>query len=290
MKPLHVALIVKNTPAALARDDRNMGLFSYEVPEFTWQHHVLGKGKAIDTRDFKRGGYDLIFVEDGGSYPDFVGHALPNIFYSIDSTLSFENHFAPRFEQARKADLVLVDHDELSHFEACGKPVRRLSYCANDRLFHPAEKTLDVAFHCGGSIERGDMRAYLHGFCLARGLSYASGAVPLDLYAANLNRAKVVVNMPRTPANRPHRVFDSLSSGAALVTLPLPAVSGEIRRANQHYLECPSEELAEKAAMLVENGTWQILALEGRKLIEQRHSWAVRARELRQMLSQELGL
>lgn len=290
MRALHVALIVKNTPASFARDDRNMGMFSYAVPEFTWEHFSPGKGNGVNTRELKRRGFDLVFHEDGGSWGDYRDNSLPCIYYAIDSTLSDENHFTPRFKQAQSADLVLVDHDRLERFQPCGKPVRRLSYCVNDKLFHPADKTLDVDFQCSGAPERRMYRTLLSEFCKARGLSYQSGAVPLGDYARNMNRAKVVVNIPRTPNNRPHRVFDAMASGAALVTLKLPDVSGECRKTGQHYLEVAPEDIAEKAAILVENGTWQLLALEGRKLVEQRHTWAARARELREMIKSELSV
>lgn len=289
MKPLHVALIVKNTPAAFERDCRNMGIFSYATPEFTWEHLAPGKGATLNTRDLKADGFDLAFIEDGGSYPDFRGDALPTVFYSIDSTLSDDLHFAPRIEQARKADLVLVDHDRLERFAPCGRPVRRLSYAVNDRLFHPEAKTLDVCFHCSGSLERRPVRIALHEMTQARGLSYRSGAVSLSEYAANLNRAKVVVNVPRTAINRPHRVFDALAAGAALVTTPLPEVSEEDRKPGRHYLEAAFEQLVEKAVVLVENGTWELLAIGGHEWA-QAHTWAVRSRELRAMLAKELGL
>ena len=43
MKPLHVGLIVKNTAVAFEREKRNMGLFSYETPYFTWEHIKLAQ-------------------------------------------------------------------------------------------------------------------------------------------------------------------------------------------------------------------------------------------------------
>lgn len=289
--PLHVALIVKNTPASFERDARNMGIFSYAIPEFTWQHLAPGKGATLDTRVLKAQGFDLVFHEDGGAWCDYVGGAIPVVYYSIDSTLSEEFHFKPRLEQAKKADLVLIDHDRLERFEPCGKPVRRLSYAVNDLLFRPAErKDIDLCFHCGGSAERGMMRALLHEFCKARGYRYVSGAVGLSEYADHMSRAKVVVNLPRNPTNRPHRVFDALSSGAALVTTPIPEVSGEVRRAGQHYLETTLECIAEKVAVLIDNQTWQLLGIGGQELVSQRHTWAVRARELREMLKLELSV
>lgn len=291
MRPLRAALIVKNTPASFEHGNKNVGYFSYDVPEFKWDYFAPGKGATLDTNEFKQQGYDFILHLDGGSWCSYKGAALPIVFYAIDSTLSEDNHFLPRFEQAKKADLVLIDHDRLERFEPCGKPVRRLSYCANDRLFQPAEiKTLDVCFHCGGAPVRAPIRTRLSELCKARGMSYVSGTVSLEEYARDMNRAKVVVNVPRTPTNRPHRVFDGMSSGAALVTLPIPDVSGEVRRAGQHYLETTDECLEQKVATLVENWTWQLLGISGRELVEKRHTWAVRAKELREIIRCELGV
>lgn len=289
VRSLRVAVIVKDTPNAYARDCRNMGLFSYAVDEFSWDFHPIGKGKTLSTRQYKAHGYDLLLIEDGGSYPDIRGSDIPVVFYAIDSTLSETNHFQPRLEQAKKADLVLIDHDRLERFAACGKPVRRLSYCVNDKLFHPDAKTIDVSFNCGGSPERGRMRTLLHDMTRAHGLSYVSGAIGLEHYAHNLNRAKVVVNVPRNPSNRPHRVFDALASGAALITTPLPDVSGECRKPGLHYLEADADTIPELARILVENMTWQLPATMGYEWVQQ-HTWRARARELRRMLNEELGI
>lgn len=288
---LHIALVVKNTPASFERDNRNMGLFSYEIPEFTWQHIAPGKGTTLDTQELKAQGFDLIFHEDGGAWCDYIGDAIPIAYYAIDSTLSNEFHFKPRFEQARKADLVFVDHDRLERFEPCGKPVKRFSYCVNDRLFKPAEyKTLDVCFHCGGSAERGTMRVRLSELCKTHGMSYVSGAVSLQDYARDMNRAKVVVNIPRTPTNRPHRLFDGMASGVAVVTLPVPDVSDEPRRAGLHYMEVTDNLLEERVVTLVKNGTWELLGIAGQELVQEKHSWAVRAKQLRELIQCELSV
>lgn len=280
MKPLRVALIVKNTPAALARADRNMGLFSYAVPEFEWEHFSPGKGFTLDRAAFKRRGFDLVFHEDGGNWGEYDGGALPIVYYSIDSTLSEEFHFRPRFEQARKADLVLVDHDDLARFTPTGKPVKRLSYAVNDRLFSPHEKVIDVCFHCGGSEGRGGVRAALAAYCKARGLTYVSGAVDLQTYAAHMGAARVVVNVPRTPRNRPHRVYDALACGAALLTAPLPTVSGETLTAGQGYTVFTDDLETQLDALLPR---WQEAAEPGRAWAA-RQTWTVRAKELREII------
>lgn len=291
MKALHIAVIVKPTAHYDAREDRNMGWWSYPIEQFTWEFVPLGKGKAVDTREYKARGFDAIWHEDGGSWCSYEGNAISTIYYCIDSTLSDPFHYLPRKEQAERADMVLVDHDDLARFKNGSQPVFRASHCVNDRLFAPASnKDIDLCFHCGGSAERGMMRALLHDFSKERGYRYVSGAVSLSDYAEHMSRAKVVVNLPRTPANRPHRTFDAMASGAALVTTALPDVSGEVRRAGQHYLETTLECIAEKAAVLIDNQTWQLLGMGGQELVQQRHTWAVRARELRQLIHTELGL
>ena len=289
MKALHVALIVKNTPASYAREDKNAGYFSYAVPEFRWDYFSPGKGETVNTGAFAALGFDAILHIDGGNWCDYQP-GLPIIYYVIDSTLSDEQHFLPRFEQASKADLVLVDHDDLARFAATGRTVRRWAYCVNDGLFHAAPvKSLDVCFHCGGHPNREAMRVALSEMCRANNLSYASGAVALDRYAADLNRAKVVVNIPRTPRNRPHRVFDAMAAGAALITAPLPDVSGETRKSGLHYIEAAPADLPDLARRLASTNNWQLPALAGQEWVKA-HTWAERAQELRQMLYEEFGL
>lgn len=286
MKPLHVALVVKNTPSTFARDDRNMGLFSYAVPEFTWEHLAPGKGFTLSTDDLKRKGFDLVLHEDGGAWGDYLGHALPIVYYSIDSTLSEEFHFRPRFEQARKADLVLVDHDDLSRFKGTGKPVHRLRYAVNDRLFYPREKTIDVCFHCGSSEDRGKLRTDLSVLCRAFGVSYVSGAVDLATYADHVGRSLVVVNLPRTARNRPHRVYDALACGATLLTAPLPTVSGEGLRSGDQYVPLTEDLEASLERALVHHERYAEAGIAWAA----DQTWAVRAKELRGMLQCALSV
>lgn len=291
LNPLRVAVIVKNTPASFERDRRNMGMWSYPVDEFTWDFFALGKAFRLDTAHLKALGYDLVFHEDGGSWGDYAGAALPVIYYSIDSTLSLEHHFIPRKQQAERADLVLVDHDRLERFQAGTRaPVRRLSFCVNDRLFYERSKTIDVAFHCGGGdMGRTLMRSQLEAVCTRARLRYVSGAVDLATYAQHMGEARVVVNIPRNPSNRPHRVFDAQASFAALVTTPLPDVSDERRRPFD-VLTCEFLDVAERARILVENGTWELLAIAGRETVMQYHTWQVRARELRALVAEQFAI
>jgi hypothetical protein len=285
LKPLRIAAIVKNTPSSYERENKNVGYLSYPVPEFTWEYFSPGKGVRVDTREFQKQGYDLILHIDGGNWCEYIGNAIPTVYYSVDSTLSENHHFAPRYEQAAQADLILVDHDQLERFEATGRPVRRWLYCVNDRVFYPREKTLDVDFQCGGTAERSKMRVHLSELCKDRGLSYKSGVAPLAEYAENMGAAKVVVVLPRTPRNRPHRIYDATASGAA-VLLQRGTRDPEIWPPDFASYENDPEE---RFGYLFNSFGW-MHALEMRERFVGKHSWATRAAELRALLAEELSL
>ena len=288
MKPLRAALIVKNTPSSFEREQKNVGYFSYPVPEFTWEYFSPGKGISVELDAFKRAGFDFVMHIDGGNWCAYTNRTIPVVYYSIDSTLSETHHFAPRLEQASRADLVLVDHDDLERFKPGGKSVRRWLYCVNDRVFYPREKTLDVDFQCGGSAERSKMRVYLSDLCKARGLSYKSGVAPLADYAENMGAAKVVVVLPRTPTNRPHRVYDAGASSAAILTAPLPFIEGEFSEfIRKNMFTFHNERELEELVVDLTPTMW---AEPFHTEIMTRHTWATRAAELRAILAEELKL
>lgn len=289
MKPLRAALIVKNTPASLERDLKNVGYFSYPVPEFTWEYFSPGKGVSLELDAYRRKGFDFVFHVDGGNWCRYTHPTIPVVYYTIDSTLSENHHFQPRFEQAARADLVLVDHDSLGRFDSCGKPVRRWLYCVNDRLFVPGEKTVDVNFQCGGSAERSYLRVKLSDLCAANGLVYKSGVRPLPEYAETMGHSKLVVVKPRTNTNRPHRIYDAMAAGALVVSYPFPIDEGEHFRANMNYLDLDTMSL-ETIAHIVEKELWVSFAEMGRRTVLKYHTWATRATELRALLEKELGL
>lgn len=289
MNPLKVALIVKPSTSIL-REGRNMGWWSYDVPEFVWTH-FQPVDDVVDGRKFD--GYDLIFQEDSGPL-EYRNRRVPLVYHAIDSTLS-DGHYQIRRRRARQADLTLVDHDELRRFPGS----RRWAYCVNDRVFQPlSPRTVDVSMHCGhgaskgapGGVERDELRHYLAELAVRMGFTYRSKALPLGEYAESMGRSKVIVNLPRTMANRPHRVFDAMACGACLVTGRLPAVDGDYREAGVHYIEF--DEAGELPALLERllAGGWEPIAEAGYRLVMERHTWAVRAKELREMLAKELGL
>lgn len=297
MRPLKVALIVKNKPGPRERERRNMGYWSYDVPEFTWEHFSPGKDFVIERFDKFRD-FDVIFHEDGGNYGVWGGCNPPVVYLSIDSTLS-DNHYHIRFEQAKQADLILLDHDATARFYHAGPPVRRLGYCVNDHVFKPLEKHLDVVYHCSsssgtgapGAQERIKLRQDLNAWGTIGGWSYRSGVAGLDEYAANMGSARIVVNLPRTVTNRPHRILDAMAAGACVLTGPIPTVDGDGLQDRVHYRTFA--ETAEVPAMIGElltDHAWTQYAINGHELVMARHTWAIRAQELRQIIKKELGL
>jgi hypothetical protein len=301
MKPLHVLLMVKNSPSTFRRDDRNMGMWSYAVPEFTWEHMAIPKGGEIDRAKLPAK-FDLLFHEDAPGCT-YINTGAPLIFYDIDSTLTDEFHYKPRLEQARYADLILVDQNRLQKFKAAGKPLLRLNYCVNDHLFYDRglERDLDVVFHCPagryspGGDERRAIRVMLDRYCKDHGLTYVSGAVDLETYANHFARAKVVVSWARTNINRPHRVFDATASGACLLSSPIPSIIGECWRNDHNVMMCESpEQIPTKLDEAFEPGYtvpyWLDIARRGYEATTTAHTWAIRAQELHQIIQREFGI
>lgn len=294
MKPLKVALIIKNDNGK-ARTNRNMGYFSYPVPEFEWEHFTPGKRFNLNRNSFRA--FDLIIHEDAPLEGNWQGSSVPLIFLDIDSTLSIE-HFNQRFNQASQADLVLVDHDNLLHFKKINKPVRRFNYCVNDKVFYPSDKpkSLDLVFHCSnnhtGGETRSNIRKLLDKYAKANFLQYRSGAIDLEQYAANFRNSLIVVNQSRTPHNRPHRIFDALASHSCLLTSHFAYVAHDGLQENENYVNfADNEQLIQKLDYLFNNRSEiERLANNGYNLITQQHTWNIRAKQLRELIQCELSL
>ncbi len=294
MKPLRVAFFVKNRAGCFERENRNMGYFSYAVPEFEWEHFVAGDN--IERDKFKN--FDVIFIEDGGKPLEIIGPGAPVVYLVFDSTLT-ERHYQDRLARARVADLVLLDHDKIERFKSTGKPVRQSSSCVNDHVFKPLEKTLDISFMCSGGgtgglpggDERSAIRVMLGEYCKQAGLSYKSGIAGLPEYAEGMGRAKIVVNWSRTPINKTHRIFDAMACGACVVTRTLPCVESDKRSSLLHYVEFEAkEELPGIIEDLFIGDLYQRIAQEGYNLVVNNHTWAIRARELRGVFKEEFGI
>lgn len=291
MKLLRVLVLVHNSPAALRRETRPVGFWSYDVPEFTWDIRYPGKGALIDTH---LKGFDLIWEEDGASWPEYKRGGVPVIGYYIDSTLSYENHLLPRQKQARQVDLILVDHDDLHRFQGLGHPVRRILHCVNDHIFRDywLDRTVDISFHCGsgGSEIRKTIRRSLHELCLTHGWTYASGVRELTEYAKAMNRSKIVVNVPRCSGNRPHRIFDALACNTCLMTegMHVGEAFGTLQF-DRDFLQWQSLDQLETLLVQYLNGDqWKELAWAGFERVHMEHTWKARAPELRQLLWEEL--
>lgn len=287
---INVALVVKPTESTQARGGRNMGYWSYPVPEFKWQHFPIG-GKAAYATDMT--GHDIIFQEDAGPY--YLKRVyVPRVYLAIDSTLS-EDHLKSRIERAKDADLVLVDHGPLEDFDQIEAPVRRFNYCVNDHLFrdYGYKRDIDVSFHCAGNglDSRRRVRVALSNYCDKNGHLFTSGILHLPEYAKAMAQSKIVVNWPRVSGNRPHRIFDALACGACLVTGPIPDVPGDNLLEGRDYIqvETPAQILAAVDHLLT-SGEWQQIGHNGKKRVERYHTWAIRAKQLDQILREELDI
>lgn len=292
MRPLKVAVFVKDSPGArITGDKRNMGFWSYDVPEFTWKffphnHKLEDLGKFRD--------YDFIFHEDSG-YATYLNkqHGPPVVYLDIESCFSID-HYNARMKQAVQSDLVLVDWDPLNRFHPSGKKVIRFPYCVNDRQFYPRQKDNDVVWHAATSKLGGEIRkdltrelirlSKLHGFTLRHG--------PRDLvdYADSMGRSRIGANRNRTSIIRAHRTFDTMASGAALITGPTPFTEGDGAIDGEHYLTFRDNAELEAAIMRLLSGEWIEFAERGYKLISENHTWAIRAAQLREIVAGEFGI
>lgn len=286
---MNVALVVKPSNSTTLREGRNMGYWSYPVEQFTWKHFSLGGdyGDGKPMNDF-----DIAVQEDAG--PIYLkGLKKPLVFVDIDSTLSDDHHLSTRLKRAQKAALILVDQNKLDAFSELGKPVRRFNYCVNDRLFqdYKGPRTTDVSFHCaGGGLEtRQKLRIELYQCCEAQGLVFTSGVLDLPAYARAMARSKIVVNWPRVYGNRPHRVFDAMACGACVVSGPLPEIDGDERVAGRDYVEVKElDHIIPVVKDLLKTGHWKGIAANGKRLVAKYHTWAIRAKQLKQIIREEL--
>lgn len=263
-----------------------MGYWSYPVPEFTWTHFDGFDASALNA-------FDVVIQEDAGP-KRYSGLRKPLVYVAIDSTLS-EDHLNARLPRAGNADLILVDHGPLEDFYQLDKPVMRWNYCVNDNLMrdYGEPKDIDVSFHCGGrnSEERQRLRLILAEYCQDNGLTFASGVLHPTDYARSMARSKIVVNWPRSSLNRPHRVFDTMGTGACLVTGLLPYVPGDLTVPGKDFAEVGAvEDVPAAIGDLLETGDWQGIARNGQELVRNSHTWAIRARQLRRILESELGI
>lgn len=290
MKPLRVALVVKDSPMSFAREKKLSGLFSYAVPEFTWSHLVLGPDFDVDTAKIRQR-FDLVFQIDGSNWGRYRG-PLPVVYYSIDSTLS-EDHYQARYAQAQRCDLVLVDQGDLARFQGIDRPVVQFPYCVNDNMFQPlarqAMKTVDVGWYAHnkgiGGTERQRVATEIQAHCQVHGYTCRIETVnDPDGYAAALANCRIIVNWPRTPSNRPYRVFDTMACRTCLITRTLPNIPEDYRLEGLNILEGDTVAMLTDLIDYAMGGKWEAIADLGYRMVMRRHTWAVRAGQLRTLL------
>ncbi len=289
---MKLAVAIKSEATA-QRDTRQIGYFSYAVPGLEWDFIFPGKRFTVDTRKLKAQGYDAVVHEDYGTPGNYIGDALPLIYLDIDSTLG-EYHYQSRLGIAKQAAIILVDQAPLDAFSWSGSHVYRFPYCVNDLMFHreqlAADRDVDLVCHMnkGGMLTRQLLTATLPDLCKSLKLSYLGGSPGLPDYAIDFARAKVGINWPRETTNRPHRVFDMMACGAAVLTGPLPAIDGDLRRPGEHYRVFRDwEELVDQLERLVHGDEWAAVADAGHSLVTQHHLWSTRAVELKRILKAE---
>ena len=321
MKPLRVALVHRGQEYRYTRVD---GQFAYEVPEFIWEHVEVHKSvQNLDINEWQ-GKYDLVWL-DPGKYsflnilaPKVAKHKVPVIYWSLYPTLTPGHLKKERARAQRNANLALVDHDNLKHWEGLGIPVRRLAYSVNERYYYDrgSERDIDVNFACYReySHERPALDAWLRDYCGRRGWSYASGSgFAGEDYAVLMARSKVVVHILRTPQTRPPRMFDTAACGTAMLSNPMPAVSGEhfergtmYRVFNNPFSAGVSDgqrhppqktmgdascgEIITELDYLLTGDNWRGVAENAKSYVLSCHTWQHRATELRQIVHKEFGL
>jgi hypothetical protein len=285
VKPLKVALIHCDNPRQF---NRMVGFWAYDVPEFAITHYAVERAQHLYRSSYRK--HDIIIREDHRIYGPFHNNApVPLAYYVGDSTAS-RSHYLTRRKAAQGHDLILVDHDKLGRWTDMGVPVRRFVYCVNDKVFYDygLSRDVDVCAHWHPTPERDELMAWLRTFCSKRGYRFAGGKRgqrDRTEYPQAFNRARISINLCQTPANRPHRVLDVMATRSCLVTSPLPSVPEDDRVEGVHYREFKGwAELGDIIDDLLTTGRWQEIADAAYELAHTRHTWAVRAGELRATL------
>ena len=206
----------------------------------------------------------------------------------------------------RNADLVLLDYDDPAKFADAGLPVERCAYSVNERLYRDRglKREVDVGFYCVWRMapERRALHGWLTDFCKKKGYVYRGSHRFVKGYPELLAGAKVIVHLNRTPTTRPARIFDVAASRTALLSNPMPEVSGERWKPWKHYVpfEKPTGHYVEKRRSaappytdkdcaeiikglewLLDEGHWGEVAQRAHEYVLANHTWAVRARQLR---------
>lgn len=282
MKPLKIALVHRDHPRHTW--GRMIGMWAYDVPCLDVTHVPQPREFTLNRDNFVD--VDAVVWEDARVIGTVTGGAPVPVVYMVgDSTLTDDN-YQDRFAQAQQSDLILVDWDRLDRFEGTGKPVKRLAYCVNERLFYPRDKVIDVGFYCNITDERRDLHEWLATFCAARGYTFAGGRRVGEDYCQAIGETRVNVNLNRNPETRAHRCYDVMASRSCLVTSPMPHVSGEDWINQVHYLEWTDwDHLGSTLDAVLSSGLWESIATRAYAYAHA-HTWAVRAAELYTILTE----
>jgi hypothetical protein len=311
MIPLKLALIHRDN---WYRDKLRVdGQFAYPVDGLEWFHCPVGKSFELDVSIWKD--VDVIWLDDGkwGNMtivPKKGKRISPLVYYVLYPTLA-HHIYADRLEKARQlADLVLLDHDDLGRWTHTDFEARRLAYSVNDRYYRDRglRRDIDVGFYAiwGHNRGRRAFEKWLSDFCKRKGYRFYGlmGKTADTRYPELLARTKVVVHLNRSPSTRPPRMFDTAACGAALLSNPMPAVSGESWLPWVHYAPFyePQDVYQEKAEpwgafsdddceevikgleWLLDEGHWEAVAQAAKQYVLACHTWERRAVELRGIL------
>jgi hypothetical protein len=242
MKPLRLVLI--HSPTLIDPTWRRVyGSFAYDTPEFEIVGRIVVERNtrtAFDLRPWA-GKCDVVIHEDTRTWGTYErrGQTPPIAFRVIDST-HLEKHLRMRREQAKLADLVLIEGDQTERFSDLKRPTLRSGFGLDETLFCDTQqkRDIDICFPVGEhqSRVRPALGVWLRDFCLQHGYTFVSGRPPIPEYVEWLNRAKIVINTNRDPRTRSARVFEALACGSCLVSEPIPAVEGEAFLPGVHYV------------------------------------------------------
>ena len=311
MQPIRLALVHRDN---WYRDRLRIdGQFAYPVEGLEWIHVPVDKSFELDVSVLTE--VDVIWLDDGkygtiGIHPQKGKRISPLVYNVLYPTLA-GHLYHDRLDKARQlADLVLLEHDDLGRWTDTSFQARRLAYSVNDRYYRDRglRRDIDVGFYCFWGHNRGRQafEGWLGDFCKRKGYRfYGLGGRGVNTEYANLlARTKVVVHLNRSPLTRPPRIFDTAASGAALLSNPMPQVSGEHWQPWLHYapFQEPRDVYLEKAepwgafhdsdceevisglAWLLGGGNWEPTAQAARQYVLACHTWQRRAVELRGIL------
>lgn len=258
------------------------GWWSYAVPEFTWSFLKVKPDRFIV--DMKLApSVDLVVLDDW-IFGKVKNLNTPLAYCTVDSARGIAQLDRNR-KQAEGASLILVDSAPLDSFGGLGIPVRRFAYAVNESLYFPHEKEYDVAFLCWPTDERRIVQKACGDLCKKHGWSFVTGTYDWVDYARFLCSAKVVVHFPHVKAARSWRVFDVMAGRGALLTMPLPEVSGDGLIRGTHYREYNNTESLERELMsLLDFNAWKIVSEAGYDHVMKHHTWKTRSAELRETL------